>query len=287
MTKTILVPLDGTDGAEAGLHWAVCAAQRSGSGLDLLTVVDSTSPDATSERARSESYLAELKLSLETAEMAVSASVETGSPQARILSRASAAELTVMTYGTRQWLFGGALDHMLKKMTRPLVVVCGRSGQRPAVEVGSKVLVAMDTGPHAYDVLPVADLFAHTLGMSLVLCHVIPPVGTYRGVADAPPGVANSVERSMDDARSFLAGAARRLGQNGRAVESVVAMGEVSREIVRLADQTQSGVVAMATRGTQTLSRILGSAAYGVLQLGRLPSLLVRTPTGNPGQIGE
>ena len=39
MTKTILVPLDGTDGAEAGLHWAVRAAQRGGSGLDLLTVV--------------------------------------------------------------------------------------------------------------------------------------------------------------------------------------------------------------------------------------------------------
>lgn len=287
MTKTILVPLDGTDAAEAGLHWAVCAAQRSGSGLDLLTVVDSASPDAASERALAESYLTERRRSLETAEMAVFASVEMGSPQAHILSRANASELTVMTYGTRQWLFGGALDHMLKKMTRPLVVVSGRSGQLPAVEVGNKVLVAMDTGPHAYDVLPVADLFAHTLGMSLVLCHVIPPVGTYRDLADAAPDVADRIERSMDDARSFLSDVARRLGQNGKVAESVVAMGEVSREIVRIADQTQSGVVAMATRGTQTLSRILGSAAYGVLQVGRVPCLLVRTSVGDTGQIDE
>ena len=278
MTNTIFVPLDGTDAAEAGLHWAVRAAQRRGSGLDLLTVIDSASPDVASERVRAESYLAERKSSLETAEMTVSVEVETGSPQALVLSRAGNAQLTVMTYGTRQWLFGGVLDHMLKQMTRPLVVVSGRSGQPQAIDDGNKVLVAMDIGPHAYDVLPVADLFANTLGMSLVLCHVIPPVGTYRDVADAPPGVADMVERSMDEARSFLTDAARRLGQNGRAVESVVAMGEVSREIVRITDQTQSGVVAMATRGTHRLSGILGSAAYGVLQVSRVPSLLVRTP---------
>lgn len=278
MTKTILVPLDGTDAAEAGLHWAARAAQRSGSRLDLLTVVDAASPDAASERARAESYLAERKSSLETVEMSVSVTVETGSPQEIVLSRANAAELTVMTYGTRQWLFGGVLDHMLKKMTRPLVVVSGRSGQPLAIEAGNKVLVAMDTGAHAYDVLPVADLFAATLGMSLVLCHVIPPVGTYRDIADAPPGVANIVERSMDEARLFLTGAATRLGHSRGTAESVVAMGEASREIVRMAEQTQSGVVAMATRGTHNLSRVLGSAAYGVLQVGRVPSLLIRTP---------
>ncbi len=93
---------------------------------------------------------------------------------------------------------------------------------------------------------------------------------------NAPPGVARIIEDLMEEARLFLSNMAAGIEREGAKVEIVVAMGEASREIVRLAEQSEAGLIAMATRGTQTLSRVLGSVAYGVLQLARVPCLLIR-----------
>jgi len=170
----------------------------------------------------------------------------------------------------------GALDLMLRNMIRPLVVVRASSGQPGQEPDTRKVLVPLDTAAYSSHALPEAQRLAKALGASIVLCHVIAPVGPYLDPANAPPGVRRIIEELMEKAHSFLSGIARQLEREGATVETIVTMGEPPQQIVRVAERSQAGVIAMATRGTRNLSRIMGSVAYGVLQFSHLPSLLVR-----------
>lgn len=281
MLSRMLAPLDCTPAAEAGLHWAVKAAEHSGAAIDLLTVVGHEVPEGNGHVARAEEYLRAHRDDLETSGLTVNLEVVSGSPPECIVDRATSAELTVMTYGTKRWLFGGALDLMLRKMTRPLVVVRSPCGQASSTFDSGKVLVPLDTAHYCSDALPQALAAARALATSIVLCHVITPVGSYLDAADAPPGVANVIEDLMQEARSFLSGEAARIEREGARVEIIVEIGDPSQQIVRVAERSQAGLIAMATRGTETLSRLMGSVAYGVLQLGRVPCLLVRPVAAN------
>jgi len=276
MLNNILAPLDGSLAAEAGLHWALHAARCCQAPIDLFTVVDAEVSDADGHMVRAEEYLRARRNDIAADGLTVNLEVVTGPPPERLRERAAAAELTVMTYGTNRWLFGGALDLMLQKMTRPLVVVRAPPGHTRKTFDTRKVLVPLDTVPYSGDALPEARMIAKALGASVVLCHVIPPVGPYLDPANASPSVARIIEDLMAKARAFVAGAAKEMKREGVTVETIVSMGEAPRQIMRIAEQSQAGMIAMATRGTYNLSRIMGSVAYGVLQIGRLPCLLVR-----------
>lgn len=276
MTARILVPLDGTEAAEAGLIWAAEAADSSGAAIDLLTVIDDEAGDAGLSKETAREYLDARKARIRREDVGVK--VLNGSPQDLIRERTGAADLAVMTYATNQWLFGGVLDHLLQTSQCPLIVVSARSRRIHSVKEASKLLVAMDRGSHSSQVLPAAKTFAEAFRMSLVLCHVVPPVGYHSDVERAPEGVARALEDSISKAYDFLGGVVRELSLGGVAAEAVVSVGEAPHEIVATAERSGAGLVAMATRGPANLSRVLGSAAYGVLQFGRLPSLLVRAP---------
>jgi nucleotide-binding universal stress UspA family protein len=277
MLDRVLAPLDGSSVAEAGLSWARHAAGRCDAAVDLFTVVDDGLSDADSHVARARQYLESRGGDIEASGLTANLEVVTGSPAERILNRAADAKLTVMTYGTKRWLFGGALDLMLQNMNRPVVVVRARTGQPPESSNGLKVLVPLDKAPYSCDALPEAQMVAEALGAStIVLCHVVAPVGPHLDAATAPPGVAGVIEDLMEAAGSFLSGVAKQVTRQGIEVETVVAMGDFSQEIVALAERSQANLIAMATRGTQGLSRVMGSVAYGVLQFSRVPCLLVR-----------
>jgi universal stress protein A len=245
----------------------------------MLAVIGPNVADGNGHVARAEEYLRARRDDMAEEGLTVNIEVASGPPPECILDRATAAELTVMTYGTKHWLFGGALDFMLQNMTRPLVVVRASSSQtRPAFDT-PKVLVPLDTAPYSTHALPEAQRLAKALGASIVLCHVIDPVGPYLDAAKAPPGMARIIDDRMEKARSFLSDVAAKAERGGATVETVVAMGEAPQQIIGIAEQSQAGLIAMATRGTHNLSRLMGSVAYGVLQFGRVPALLVR-PNG-------
>jgi nucleotide-binding universal stress UspA family protein len=281
MFSSILAPLDCSPAAEAGLYWAVHAAERSQAAIDLLTIVEPEASGRNGRVARAEKYLQAHRTDIETDGLVVRLEVVSGAPPECILNRATDSEITVMTYGTSRWLFGGALDLMLRKMTRPLVVVRAPSGQANRAFDTGKVLVPLDTAAFSSDALPESLALAGALGASIVLCHVITPVGPYLDAADAPPGVTRIFEDLIQEARSFLSREATRIERQGTRVEIVVVVGDASREIVRIAERSQAGVIAMATRGIDSLSRFMGSVAYGVLQFTRLPCLLVRPSETN------
>lgn len=280
MPDKILTPLDGTPVAEAGLAWARQTAGRCHAALHLLTVVEAPAKGAVSAAQR---YLERHREGLAAEGLSVSVEVAIGSPTELIVQSAAQVPLTVMTYGTSRWLFGQALDAVMRAASGPLVVVRARpnGGAGAANGIGhggGKILIPVDLTSRSQRVLPPALALAKDLGASVVFCHVIAPVGPYHDPALAPPGVARVIEGLVEEARLALASAAAQARQAGLEAEIVVAVGQPFAEIVRLAERCQAALIAMATRGSHCLSRVLGSVAFSVAQHGRVPCLLIPSP---------
>jgi nucleotide-binding universal stress UspA family protein len=175
-----------------------------------------------------------------------------------------------MTYGNSRWLFGGVLDRVLQEMTRPIVVVRAPSNGNTPLMDGHKILVSVDTSSYSGRVLPLAEEIAGALRASILLCHVVAPVGGYQDVADAPPGVAHIIENLLAEGQSFVDRVARDVESRGLPVETVVALGEPQH------------LIAMATRGHDRLEkRMMGSVASAVVRSAQAPCLLIRPPAAN------
>ena len=277
MIDRILAPLDGTRAAEAGLYWAEYAARRCRASVHLFTVLDRPDIHANGHLEKAQDYLQTQAESLRSRGVTVEHDVAAGPAAEFILAQANASDLTVMTYGTSRWLFGGVLDRVLQEMTRPLVVVRASPGKAPAPVEVRKVLVPLDSASYSGGVLPVAQTVAEAMGAPLVLCHTVAPVGHYRDPAEAPPGVAHAMQALLDDAHSFLSRTAEDLQAQGFAVESVVSLGDAAQEINRLAGRCGAGLIAMATRSRAHLDqRVMGSIANSVVQSSHIPCLLTR-----------
>lgn len=277
MIEKILVPLDGTQIAEAGLTWAEHAAARCGAGIRLLTVVDKADGAENGRRDQAEGYLREHCQRLKAKGLSVEFEVAFDTPAGHILSQAKTADLTVMTSGTTRWLISAVLDRVLSDMRRPVVVARGVPGQTPPPPSLSKILVPLDRGSYSQQILPTAQKVAKALDASIILCHTVASVGQHRDAMDAPPGVARIIEEELDESRRFLAPVAERVEKDGVSVEIVVTMGDAPKEIIRIADCSQAGLIAMATRGRDRLEkRIVGSVANIVVESTNLPCLLAR-----------
>ncbi|MDB4950925.1 MAG: UspA protein [Gemmatimonadetes bacterium] len=77
--------------------------------------------------------------------------------------------------------------------------------------------------------------------------------------------------------RGYLEGVAARMAAQGLSVESILAGGDPSREIVELAEREGCDLIAMSTHGHRFLSDLLyGSVANSVRHRSTVPVLLVR-----------
>jgi nucleotide-binding universal stress UspA family protein len=244
--------------------------------VHILSVVDERTSGRAKPAAAAEAYVQTQSREMSDAGIAVRHEVAVGSPADVILARAADSELTVMTHRAGRWDFGGNLATVLREMRLPVIVV--RPG---AVETGGglghpTILAPLDQSAFSRTVLHAVEMLANSLGFRVVLCHVIKPFGPYMDPSQAPPGIASAIQEQMSAARCDLETEARNLSGTASSPDVVISMGDPSHEIVRIAERCQAGVIAMATRGSGRLSRVMGSAAHAVVQSTRLPCLLVR-----------
>jgi nucleotide-binding universal stress UspA family protein len=266
----ILIPLDGTKAAETALPWAAYAARHSSATLHLLSVIPLESSGNGAIAAREE-YLSDRQESLEAQGARVSIELVQGDPAQRIIARARRVDLTVMTSGTVRWIVSAVLDSALKDIEGPIVVVRTTPGEVSVPPEPRKILVPLDSTAYSGDVLPVVTHLATSLRASVVLCHVVHPTA-----GEAPPTV-TGMRECVDDGNEFIARAAEYVAAAGVDVESIASTGEPARQIVRLAESCGAGLIAMATRGRDSLNRhVMGSVANRVLESTRTPCLLLR-----------
>lgn len=275
MLSKILAPLDGTEIAEAGLRWAEHTARRSGASIHLLTVVEPDHPDGARRTKEAEAYLQSRRDQLKKAGLNVKMEVAAGEPAQAILERAEAVDLTVVSSGTVRWLISAVLDRILQNMTRPLVVVRASSTHAVVEPNTDRILVAVDQSDYSGDIIPVVQDLAKALGASVTVCHAVAPLMDEYGQPAQAHTAGATV--SLHEANFFVARVAQLLQDEGIEVETVVAIGDPPGQIVRTAQRSGAGLIALTTRGRDHLdSRLVGSTANAVLHSTRLPCLLTR-----------
>ncbi len=307
MFMKLLVPLDGSELAEAALGVAERMARASDAAVDLVLVHEpslgrSAQYDARC-RADEETYLA-MRAEKVRARVPATHAVMNGAAVDMICTRAYdvRADLIVMTsHGrtgfNRLWM-GSVADGVIRRSSIPVLVLRG-SDKAPAGATPpdvKRILVPLDGSDLAADILePAADL-ARAFDARLALLHVVRPVPlvtTSAAYGDMPetfgaPVYDDAATRQLvEEARLDLATAAASLAQQGMAgttIDAVVSSG-VAQAIIAFARAQGIGAIAMSTHGRGVSRLVLGSVADKMLRGSQLP-ILLRRPVAVRASLG-
>ena len=280
MITDILTPLDGTSAAEAGVEWSRRAAASLQATVRLLHIIDEDEASP-SQREQAGIYLGRVRDSLTSDNVRAEIEVVAGRPADAIIERANRVDLTVMTSGTVRWMVSAVLDQVLQDVASPVVIVragAGNENSAACSDTPQKILVPIDSAEYSSDVLPIVRDLARGLDASIVLLHVIPPVGNYLTRDDAPPGIARVLDQLVAESSALGRRSAWALKSGSVHLETITEIGDPQRTIIRTAEATGASLIAMATRGRDRLDkRISGSVANTVMESTSIPCLFVRT----------
>jgi nucleotide-binding universal stress UspA family protein len=297
MYGRILVPLDGSEQAEAALTFAMRLPFRE---IRLLRVdpdfeVDTgflSDAEPSWRTLRTEQLREELARSaLRHPGLGNRAELEVrfGDPAEEIIAAAADADLIVMTTRGRgaagRAIYGSTADHVARHGTTPTLLV--RSGDRPLSSTApSRVLVPLDGSAVAEAALPEALKMATALGTPLHLVRVVDldeilATVWFAAYAGRRRRLASEVAESEraaheQEAARYLAAQVERLGDAGIPVTSEVLTGTPAVVLLDLAEP--GDLVVMTSRGRGGLRRwLIGSVADKLVRGAAGPVLLVRT----------
>jgi nucleotide-binding universal stress UspA family protein len=164
----ILVPLDGSERAEAALRWAYAfPAQR----IRLLRVCPEERPH-TQAAAR---YLEEVAARDRSSERTIETRIAHGGAAEGIVGDAADTDLIVMSTqgagGGGRLLFGSVADRVARHAPTPTLLL--RGGHHPVTaQPVRRIVAALDGSPAAERALPLATLLARQLGVPVHLVSV-------------------------------------------------------------------------------------------------------------------
>lgn len=301
MIKRVLVPLDGSDFAEAALTAALDLAQRAGASLHLVAAQEEVPawvypgiPAAMTEW-RVE-YFDRL---MEKLREVTGAEITTAMPDGHVAEELEYeaarrdADLVVMaTHGrgplTRAWL-GSVADAFVRHTRRPVLLVRPSEDDEEATRAAwrgvERILVPLDGSGLAEAALvcalEVGALYQASYHLVRVVHFPVGPTSSY--IPDAAEINEDVVRAAEADAERYLTTAKERLAGGGASVEhSVVVAPQVARGILAAATSERCDLIAMATHGSRLRRLALGSVTDKVLRASDLPVLLVR-PGGEEG----
>ena len=142
-----------------------------------------------------------------------------------------------------------------------------------------RIVVCLDGSELAEQILPYAREQAERFNSKLLLLRVMDDAQVYSAPAE-PAIVVEQVDRvrkEKQEAEEYLATVSRSLQSAGFDVESAVVAGPAGQTIVKFADDSGAGLIALATHGHGGLGRaVFGSVADFVLRHTRIPVLCIR-----------
>lgn len=297
MFRRMLVPLDGSELAEVALPYAEKLAGKLGAEITLIHVREPADSqyhhmhqfyiDRMTELTRqgAESYL---DLPKEGA-IAVNSLMPVGHPAEHIVEYAEKEDIDLVVMAThgwsgiRRWVLGGVAEKVLRATSRPVALIRAK-GARADVREGSlldKALIPLDGSGEGEAVVPYVEGLASRLGAEVVLLHVIPPAAPVYAIPGQTfqfPHSQADVELAKAGAEAYLEGVGARLKDKGIAVTTVVRVGNVADEVIKVTDETGADLVAMSSHGMSGVGRwAFGSTADKVLRAGSTPVLLARS----------
>ena len=290
MIKKIMVPLDGSEFAEAVLPYAAEIARRTSSRVLLFTAVTPIATwDATASMVRwdrelelAQEYLNRKAAELTAGGLSVDATAMLGDAAECILkvAREEKIDLIALTThgrsGLTRWLFGSVATKLVQSSDLPLLVIRPQDGA-PKPQPLDRILVPLDGSDTAQSILPFVEELAKRLDASLILFHAIAPITAYPGFeATNPAAVGQVLEEMQQHAGQMLSRIVQEMQGRGLKAEALVAIDLAVDGVIHAAQDTRADLIALGTHGRSGVGRaIMGSVADGVVRRSALPCLLV------------
>ncbi len=296
MFKHILVPLDGSQLAEAALPAAMCLAKVESAQITLIHVIEKNAPEEihgerhlrTPEEAIA--YLDAIAGKYSPSGLKVERHVHTSEVKdvARSIVEHTgelSPDLIVMcTHGRggfHDWLFGNIAQQIISMGDTPVLLIRPEETPRDADFCLGKILVPVDGLAEHGQGLPVAADLAAACKASLHLLFVVPTRGTLSGEHAAAalllPGTMNAVlNMSEMEAKEYLKERLKELKASGIEATSEVKRGDPAAMIVEAAGGTGADLVVLATHGKSGMDAFFaGSVATKISNMSHRPLLLV------------
>jgi nucleotide-binding universal stress UspA family protein len=294
----LLLPLDGSQLAEAALPVATRLAHAFDSRLLLLHVIERKAPTTIhgephlTEVAAAEAYLQSVVTRLRDQQIEAEVhvhSVPLGDVARSIADHAEEerADLIVLcAHGRAGWrdlVAGSIAQQALQRGSVPLLLVhAAAPEQEPAVFQPADILVPLDGSAAAEAALPIAATLARALQSQLHLVTVVATPGTVtdkRAPATTllPSATRLLLEVEQDEAAVNLAGLAERLRAEGVEVTTEVRRGDTTTQLSADNIEHQFGLIVVTTHGRAGLpARLSGSVVARFVGKTSAPVLLIR-----------
>jgi nucleotide-binding universal stress UspA family protein len=294
MFKKLVVPLDGSPLAERALTVAAQLARHDGAQVVLVRVpvveraympaADGYGllyPEeyfgATSNEAFD--YLKTVQGQQAGHGFPVAGEVVDGDPAGAIVdtARQYRADLITMSShgysGLTRWILGSVAERVLRDADCPVLVV-------RSTETLRRILVTLDGSTISAHVLAPALDVAQALGASVTLLRVVPELSTgdVHDLDEYESGLGQRLAQEyQEEASHYLETHAQPFVRAGVDIECAVRSGPAASVILKLVEEKEIDVVAMATHGRTGLRRwIYGSVTEKVLHSAGCSMLVVR-----------
>ena len=208
--------------------------------------------------------------------------VAVGKPAAEILrlSREESCGLIVISThgltGLRKLFFGSTTERVLRETTRPVLVVPpvdpGPLGLEDATRLIRRILVPVDLSAASLQQIHTARQLADILQVPLILAHVIEPVKTRHAARIHVPTLEADRRAVAEERLAELVATIPR----GRRAEALVAYGDPSEELAKIAQDRQAGLIIIGLHSSPVLGPRMGSVTYRLLCLS--PTLTLALP---------
>jgi nucleotide-binding universal stress UspA family protein len=290
MAGVLLVPLDGSDLAEAALPLASLLAKRLQGRLVLLSAIDpaDTRGDGEGALERYNAHEAEARRYLDSAvtrlaSEGVSATVDIrGGPADEEIEAAAvdvdAAFVVMATHGRSgigRWFRGSVADKVIRRGTAPVLVI--KPGDQPATAASiSRIVVPLDQSPLAEAAVAPALELARAFDADLDFVHVASwVVAPYARAPQSGIVLAEVEEEIESEALAYVERV--REGTGYAKAHGAVLRGNAAEELATYARHSYADLFVMTTHGRSGFVRMaLGSTADRVVAEGAAPVLLVR-----------
>jgi nucleotide-binding universal stress UspA family protein len=293
--KKIIVPLDGSETAEAILPFVEEIAAHTGAEIVLVTAVQQVGVwDAAltlqvldREDKSAVDYLTEQAKKVAGKQRCRVLRGDAAEAILRAAEEESADLIAISTHGRSglaRWLFGSTATKLLEASTIPVLFLRPKTGEDKGAPgpLVHKILVPLDGSEVAMSILHTVEGFAKEMGASLVLFHAVAPIAAYPGFETQSTAATTVIEEMQAQARQILARAMEDAKSRGVEATMVVSLDSAVSGILHAADEQKVDLIAIGTHGRGGIGRaVLGSVADGVVRRSAdVPCLVIRSTEG-------
>jgi len=292
MFRKILVPLDGSDEAEAILPYVSHIASGMDLEVTLLSVMDRGAMEMSEtyfsrlyERAEQEAkgrlHNAAHQLQQEgvrTEELVVSGRADSEITEAA--DRLGCNLIAMSTHGRSllgRGILGSVADRIVHTARIPVLTITPDKvrSYHGSDTLVTKLVVPLDGSALAETVLPHASEMASRLEYKVVLIRVVRPLH-YFWVGEHPPEIDEENAQMENEARAYMEATAEKLSQGGIDVEWRVLVGHPTTIVLEQVRDIPHSIVALTTHGRSGFRRwLIGSLAESLVRSGGDPVLIV------------